>query len=44
MDMITGWRNLRAEQKIKPHEKVHLAIQSNVSFNNFVKDYEELVK
>lgn len=43
MDMITGWRNLRADQKVKPHEKVHIAIQSNVSFNNFVKDYEHLV-
>ena len=43
MDMITGWRNLRADQKVKPHEKAHIAIQSNVSFNNFVKDYEELV-
>lgn len=44
MDMITGWRNLRAAQQVKPHEKAHIAIQSNVSFNNFVKDYEDLVK
>lgn len=44
MDMITGWRNLRAEQQVKPHEKAHIAIQSNVSFNNFVKEYENLVR
>ena len=44
MDMITGWRNLRADQKVRPHEKAHIAVQSNVSFNNFVKDYEHLVK
>ncbi len=44
MDMITGWRNLRSAQQVKPHEKAHIAIQSNVSFNNFVKDYEDLVK
>lgn len=44
MEMITGWRNLRAVQQVKPHEKVHIAVQSNISFNNFVKDYEDLVK
>jgi valyl-tRNA synthetase len=43
MDMITGWRNLRSSQQVKPHEKAHIAVQSNVSFNNFVKQYEELV-
>ncbi len=44
MDMITEWRNLRAQQKVKPHELADIALQSNVSFNNFVKSYESLVK
>lgn len=44
MDMITEWRNLRSQQKVKPHETVDIAIQANVSFNNFVKSYETLVK
>ena len=44
MDMITEWRNLRAQQKVKPHEKADISIQANVSFNNFVKSYENLVK
>lgn len=44
MDMITEWRNLRSQQKVKPHETVDVAIQANVSFNNFVKSYENLVK
>lgn len=44
MDMITGWRNLRASQGVKPHEKAHIIVQSNVSYNNFVKNYEDLVR
>lgn len=44
MDMITEWRNLRAQQKVKPHETVDISLQANVSFNNFVKSYENLVK
>lgn len=44
MDMITEWRNLRAQQKVKPHEKADTALQANVSFVNFVKSYEDLVK
>lgn len=44
MDMITEWRNLRAQQKVKPHENVDIMLQANVSFNNFVKSYENLVK
>lgn len=44
MDMITGWRNLRSEQKVKPHEKVDIVVQANISFNNFIKEYEQLVK
>lgn len=44
MDMITGWRNLRADQKVKPHEKAQIILQANISFNNFVKEYEDLVK
>lgn len=44
MDMITEWRNLRAQQKVKPHENADIAIQATVSFNNFVKSYEDLVK
>ncbi len=44
MDMITWWRNLRADQKVKPHEKAQIILQANMSFNNFVKGYEQLVK
>lgn len=44
MDMITEWRNLRAQQKVKPHEFSDIALQANVSFLNFVKSYENLVK
>ena len=44
MDMITERRNLRAQQKVKPHEFSDIALQANVSFINFVKSYENLVK
>lgn len=44
MDMITEWRNLRSQQKVKPHENADIILQANVSFNNFVKSYENLVK
>ncbi len=44
MDMITERRNLRSQQKVKPHENADILLQANVSFNNFVKSYENLVK
>ncbi len=44
MNIISEFRNLRWKTETKPHEKVDIYIQSNSILNEYIKNYENILK